>query len=215
MFTRRDYKVILDAIRSHLISFHISGNGIILRHDVDDCLERSMAMARMEQGEGVKSIYFILDTAPYFHQEDPGFVTNMKELEILGHEVGWHNNALGNYYRSVGRITPLDAIQVPLRALRGMGLTIRVTSSHGDPICYEKNFINYNIFGFPSKGFEDYKGPYFKMEDFGLEIEAYHNKHTAYISDKKGQWPEDADDKILNFKEGRMQILIHPEWWDI
>ncbi len=215
-FTKDDYIKFMVVIKPFLIDFHIEGPGIILRHDVDDNLERSCRMALLEYEMGIKATYFILNTAPYWHYDDNKFFNCLLQFQKdLGHEVGWHNNAITE---SLFTDLPMkEIINQPLEAMRKYGIKVISTASHGDPMCYTNNFINYNVFGFKANGYEGYKGPVFELSDFGLEVEAYHNKHTHYISESGGTWPDKNNEVIKHFLEnnGRLQILIHPQHWEL
>ena len=67
---------------------------VLLRHDVDDLLERSVAMAELQHKCGVKATYFILDTAPYWNPANPDMWLKINRIAELGHEIAWHNNVL-------------------------------------------------------------------------------------------------------------------------
>lgn len=213
-FTRENYHTFIELFKHELIDFHTPGNGVILRHDVDENLNRAFKMAQLEHELGVFSTYFVLDTAEYWKETDT-MLTIKRMQNDYGHEIGWHNNAITEYLRLKKPVK--ECIMDPLLALRSAGIRVTTTASHGDPMCHEKNFINYNVFGFKASGFTGYNGEMFPMEDFGLEVEAYHNRHTHYISDSHGRWNPDNDKILEKYMEhgGRLQILIHPEWWDL
>lgn len=216
IFNKKNYIELLEKIKPHLVGFETPGDGIVLRHDVDERLDRAFDMARLEFECGIRSTYFILDTASYWKYCDADMYKTILLIQnAYGHEVGWHNNAITVYYRSHQPIR--EVIELPLYALRRAGLTIRGTASHGDPMCHERNYINYNVFGFKANPWDGYNGETFKLEDFGLTYEAYHNGQTGYISDSHGRWTDDNDVKLWLFFEqgGRIQLLIHPEWWDL
>jgi hypothetical protein len=215
-FTKDGYIQFLNLIKDQLIDFHTEGKGIILRHDIDLDLERSCKMALLEYEMDVHSTYFVLNTAPYWNYNDGKFFNCLLQIQKdLKHEIGWHNNAITESLFSGLPIK--EIINRPLEALRKYGINVTVTASHGDPMCYVNRYINYNVFGFKAKDFEGYKGEVFEMKKFGLEIEAYHNGHTHYVSDSHGRWPEKNDEILKDYfeKGGRLQILIHPEWWDL
>ena len=68
---------------------------IMIRHDIDDNLDAAVRMAEREAQMGVVSTYYMLDTASYFYK--PESIQKYQYIQSLGHEIGWHNNALAVY----------------------------------------------------------------------------------------------------------------------
>ena len=60
---------------------------VILRHDVDVSAEKALRMAKLERKVGVKSTY-------YFRYPKTFNPKIMKEIESMGHEVGYHYEVL-------------------------------------------------------------------------------------------------------------------------
>lgn len=213
-FYKESYTKLLRVFKPHLINLYTPGNGIILRHDIDEDIDRAVHMAKVEHLEGVKSVYYILNTSKYWKNDHDLFV-KLRLIQSLGHEIGWHNNAISD---SINRGVPvLSCIETPLRQLRANGLIVTSSSSHGDALCHKHKFLNYNVFGFKAVGWDGYEGKAYNMKDFGLTIEAYHNGHTHYMTDSHGQWSNLNDIRLADFLEngGRLQILIHSQWWDL
>ena len=202
-------------------------SGILLRHDLDDDLDRAVRMAEIESGvndlnsamfnKGVRPIahstYFALNTAKYWKSKY--CFDALRHIQSLGHEIGWHNNALASWYRSTDSL--LDGhIRRPLDELRSHGLVIKGTAAHGDRLCREFRFMNYNIWGFASPGWA-WSGiglSGFKLEDFGLEYEAYFIPYDDYITDNGGRWCKPFDKTMNKWESGkRYQVIIHPQWW--
>ena len=188
---------------------------VVLRHDVDDDLEASVDMARLEADYGIRSTYYILNTAPYY-PEKLGMI-NM--IEELGHEIGWHNNAIADHLR---RGVPLmEAITEPLAMLRAHGFDIAGTASHGDSLCYNSDgslrFVNYEVWTDAPKT-SDWAAC--SLESQGLEYEAYWIGHTHYISESGGVFRCDVAKRLDEFDRDKnpdklLQILVHPQWWQL
>ena len=195
----------------------IKGKRIYLRHDIDLDLKRAMDMAELEHKNGIRSAYFFLNTAGYWDAmtNEPGL------FEQMGHEVGWHNNALSQFYVYNKGKGLKDIIEEPLKVLREQfGCTIRGTASHGDNYCASMQFINYHAFGLQSKVVrfpirEDH--PIFNLSDFQLEYEAYFLKRNFYLSDSSGHFEEEAPlllGKFNSMQDCTIQILCHPNRWE-
>jgi hypothetical protein len=215
-FTKDNFKTILQLLKPENIDFHNPGNGIILRHDVDQDLEKSFRCALIENEIGVKSTYFILNTADYW-QDLPRTMQICNSIQSMGHEIGWHNNAITEHYLTGKPI--FDCINDPIETLRAHGLKITLTVGHGCALCHEKKYINYNVFGFRNKndGYDGYTEQEFKLSDFGLVMDALWSPHELILADSMGKWNRDPDaefKKWQDFKK-RYQVLIHPQWWPL
>lgn len=193
---------------------------ILLRHDVDNDLQRSFRMAQLEEKAGIRATYFILDTAPYWVTSDPRLWSALLGIAKMGHEIAWHNNVLTTWLQTRRPIDELVA--EPLVQLRKHGHEIVGSASHGDKMCRTWGYVNYDVFEeCPREGsglnFPKHKTkfPKVSMKDFGLKYEAYHLHRDQYFSESGGKWgfiPEEknfADEKLVT------QILIHPQWWDL
>ena len=201
--------------------------GILLRHDVDRDLDKAVRMAEIEAGRDnnlnramfehgdrniVRSTYFILNTAKYWDSRD--MIDAVRYIETLGHEIGWHNNAIGQWMRWEEPEEIYSFINDPIEYLRSEGVTINGTAAHGDRLCYKNRFINYNVFGFKSPGYDGYHGTVHKLSEFNLKYEAYHVFYNDYLADNYTGWNGDFM-KTCSWGDGRYQVLIHPHCWRI
>jgi len=213
------YKL-LTACKGKDIFFDNPGNGILIRHDVDANLDRSVAMAVLEHQIGVKATYFILDSAPYFGKD---MLPKLKLIQDLGHSIQWHNNSIAVWKRfDIPRI--FNCVVEPLQFLRMHGFPVDGSASHGDKLCHVHGFINYEVFagdmGVRTREAVNFKQPDFELpqvnpDHVGLKWEAYHVPYDEYYSESGGTWkviPEPEHFKTFN---GRIQLLIHPQWWNI
>lgn len=118
-------------------------NVIALRHDVDHDLDVALEMSYWEHRRGQHATYFVLDTAPYWNAGD--FVDKCRQLVEFGHEVGLHLNSLCKWVRGTVNDVQQD-LETSLERLRSVGIVIDSISTHGDRLCYERQFINYWCF---------------------------------------------------------------------
>ncbi len=63
---------------------------LFLRHDVDLSLDAALAMARIEQGLGARSTYFLMTESPFYNLGSRAGRDAVAELRELGHAVGLH-----------------------------------------------------------------------------------------------------------------------------
>jgi hypothetical protein len=228
-FTSSYYKDLIELWRERygFIMFTDSymKKGVLLRHDIDTDIDKAVLMAEIEAGidndlnrvmfehgdkQRVHSTYFALNTAKYWGSQ---YMTEaLLYIQALGHEVGWHNNSITDYLTTC---KPMEVcIREPVDYLRSLGLVIRGSAAHGDRLCYKHRYINYNVFGYKSRGW-DYWDHYLggkmvrSMGDFGLEYEAYHVLYNGYLADSYTGWAGDPARPFLS----RTQVLIHPHCW--
>lgn len=216
-FSKSNYTDILKLLKTQFVDFHTPGDGTVLRHDTDDDLQNSLLMAEIESSHGVKSTYFILDTAPYWQPLDSSMWEKLRAIQDMGHEIGWHNNAVTAWIKDGKKNNLGHYIKTPLCLMRDNGLHVNLTAAHGDPLCYELKYVNYNCFGFTSPKLFGYEVPVYDMKEFGLVQDAIHDPHTGYLSDSGGKWSADPLSVLIGWKTSkqRNQLLIHPQWWTL
>lgn len=247
-FSEASLRSLLETICDRTCSFMEDElvNPIYLRFDIDDNIDKARRMAHLCSDHGCFGTFFILNTARYWTY--PGAFEIMRYIQRLGHEIAWHNNILTQMInwnkQEVASFENqefyLDGmIKAILGAFATHGLTIRGSASHGDPLCHQLGYINYEVFkecprtqeaaNFPKPSFTI---PQVSMHDFGLEYEAYHVPYDLYLSESGGRgWiaRETLSDNMRGVTGDitmpdiiryipdydRIQILIHPQHWKI
>jgi hypothetical protein len=118
-------------------------NSVALRHDVDHSLDAALEMAFFENYHGFKSTYFLLPYSSYWDDKD--FFKKVSQIEDFGHEIGLHFNGIADWF-----VSRTDDIRYDLKKIINKfnqnNIKIYGISSHGDPLCYQYNFINYWAF---------------------------------------------------------------------
>lgn len=66
---------------------------LILRHDLDYCLEYAVPIAEAEADLGVCSSFFVLMQSEFYNTSTPNAVRVLHHLRKLGHEIGLHFDA--------------------------------------------------------------------------------------------------------------------------
>ena len=208
----------------------------IIRHDVDHDLETAVGMAQWEADHGIRSTYCLLHTAWYWGEFDGRGYRHTRELVAagdrlleLGHEINFHNN-LATLALETG-CDPGRVLESELDFMRSRGWPVVGTSTHGDRLCGNLGFRNFEIFDHAVK--DDFGGPRIvwhegnavrlgslRQEDFGLEYEAYDIHRDVYLSDSGGRL------RCRRSAPGRrpfgrrdldrgcvVGMLTHPIWW--
>ncbi len=224
----------------------VEGEVCVLRHDVDHDLDTAVEMAEWEHGHGLRATYCILHTAIYYgrlvgegtaqgYEHSNEMLLKVKRIQALGHEINLHNNLA-----VLGLTEGIDPERVLLEELawwRRNGVVIDGTSTHGDALCREIDFRNFELFKgreYAARGGKrtiEHGGNRVDLgvlepERYGMHYEAYDLVRDLYLSDSGGNLrirrntrgkaglrrkqmdPAPAYGKIVG-------ILTHPVWWDM
>jgi hypothetical protein len=218
-FTYAWYERFLDRLGDREVvpmrEFAQGSGDLALRHDVDSNLESAFELARREYHRDLRGTYFVLHTAPYWSR--PDLVDRLRELQSLGHEIGFHNDLV-----TLERVQNIDIdvyARRELERLRGGGIEIVGAAAHGSPWCHRLGFHNNYAFagwdepvpGFPGRTVRRKLDP----TALGLEYEAYHVPRDEYFSDASFVNGRRRHPLDLDLVPGRRTIvLVHPCHWD-
>ena len=211
-------------------------NILLIRHDVDHDHHTAVKIARWEASKGLKATYCLLHTAWYYGRLQDEKIIHTDELiecaqtiQDLGHEINLHNNFVSVALKE--GIDPVKLLGEELDFFRSIGIVISGTSTHGDKLCRELNFRNWELFteccddrfGGPRTveyGNNRVKLGEVSMKDFGLEYEAYDIARDSYYTDSGGKprmrknLPGRKSFGRLDPGEGTVAgILTHPIYW--
>ena len=168
-------------------------NILILRHDVDQSLEQSIKIAKIENKYKIKSTFFIWLRSPFYNIFEKKYSDIIYEIINLDHQIGLHFDE--SSYRIENEIDLNNYIEKEIHTL--------------------KSFFKINIYTVsmhrPSKW----------ILDNNIQLKKYTNvynkkyfKDFKYLSDSRRQWKEGCICKKINtIKYNKLHILIHPFWW--
>ncbi len=215
---------------------------LIIRHDVDHDLETAMRIAKWEHERELRATYCILHTAEYYGEfnDDSTMVRHKEvvdcccELQALGHEINLHNN-FGALALRLGR-DPITLLRRELMFLRMNGVDVVGTSTHGDKLCRDLDFRNFELFH--ECVYEARGGPRVVCHEqsrielgitplsaLGLTYEAYDIPRDIYTSDSGGKL-KTHEGTLGRAGKSRHEfndrypysqivgVLTHPVWWD-
>lgn len=218
-FTYGWYERFLDRLAERQVvpmrEFAQGRGDLALRHDVDSRLEGALELARREFARDLRGTYFVLHTAPYWSR--PDLLERLRELQSLGHEIGFHNDLV-----TLERTQNVDIeayARRELKRLREGGIQIVGAAAHGSPWCHRLGFHNNYAFagwdepvpGFPGRTVRRKLDP----AALGLEYEAYHVPRDEYFSDASFVNSRRRHPLDLALVPGRRTIvLVHPCHWD-
>ena len=199
-----------------------------LRHDVDERLDRAADFARLEHERGLRATYYVLQTARYWQDARARCRRSFAcRTRSATRSAGTTTSSRSSACSAAMHARTLAS---ELERLRGAGLRIVGTSSHGSPACYRYGFHNGYFFsrvpvaGFPNVDVVDgplgpKPVPRGTLEEFGFDYEAYHLDHDRYFSDAAfdasgARWHTEQLDLSECTPGSRTIILTHPDHWD-
>jgi len=194
-FTFGGYENLLNALRAQDYSICSYQNymtyekAAILRHDIDQSLEKALEFAQLEKQKDVQTTYFVLLSSDFYNTASAHNTAIIHQIKDLGHDIGLHFDET-KYHSSI----PLhikDEISILTDIL---GFPIRSVSMHRpSKKTLEANYAFSNIANsYSSTFFRDFK----------------------YISDSRRNWREPVLDIISNGMYKRLHILTHPFWYE-
>lgn len=195
-FTFRGYTNLIGALRMFGYEFADYHNHadftrcVILRHDIDNSIEKALTIAELEYELGVNSTYFTLLRTDFYNPASKKGLDGLKKIQSLGHEIGLHFDEMA--YDEIDNV--IDAIKNEASILSDIvGSHITTVSMHRpSQRTLDANYdLNPMVNSYSKTFFNDFK----------------------YLSDSRRRWREPALDIIKSGKYDRLHILTHPIWY--
>lgn len=195
-FTFKGYTDLIDTLRKSGYEFSDYHdyvgytNCVILRHDIDNSIEKAIAIAEIEHELGVKSTYFTLLRTDFYNPASKKGLAELKKIQALGHEIGLHFDEMA--YDALDDV--VDAIKHEAGILSDIiGTRITTVSMHRpSQRTLDANYdLNPMVNSYGKTFFNDFK----------------------YLSDSRRRWREPALDIIRSGQYDRLHILTHPIWY--
>ena len=166
---------------------------VILRHDIDNSLEKALELAEIEKQAGVSSTYFVLLTSNFYNVASQKNRDILEQIRCLGHEIGLHFDEVA--YPSAR--DPEETIQRILHEQdllsRILGVNITTVSMHRP----SKTTLDADL---TIPGMVNSYGKTF-FQDF------------KYLSDSRRRWREPVEEIIRSGQYDRLHILTHAFWY--
>jgi len=215
---------------------------VALRHDVDHSLDLALEMAWLEAEQGCRATYFVLPDQPYAREDrflekclqiqalghEVGLHNNVltrwisdgrEPREELDEELR-RLRAAG--LRIAGTSTHGDRLCYVHRYLNswcfresrpGAGGGARPLNAEGQPATKPADAILPPASGFLEVGGRRLDLWTLTMAGFGLDYEAHRVSADRYFTDSGGTWTRSPDPLKEDLSAGRIQVLMHPDWW--
>lgn len=135
---------------------------MLIKHDVEDKPEKALAIGKIEKRFGIQATYYVHS----FFLKNPKHVSILKQMQKLGHEIGYHYDVLDN--NDGDKLKSTQEFKEALECFNNNGFKIKTLCPHGNPlkkrVGYSSNkdfFLDENI----RKQFSDIEDVYITFPD--------------------------------------------------
>lgn len=200
-FTYQGYGKLLEQLRDHgyqtadYESWRQKERCVILRHDVDNDIQKAVEMAVFEREQGVASTYFVLLTSNFYNVFSGETCEALQKIMNCGHQIGLH----------------FDEVRYPSLAgdMEGIGKKIAEEAELlGKAAGCRVNTVSMHR---PSK----------EILEADLQIPGVINsygkiffKDFKYVSDSRRRWREPVEEIVASQQYERLHVLTHAFWYN-
>ena len=200
-FTYQCYGELLKKLREHgyqtadYESWRQKERCVILRHDVDNDIQKAVEMAAFEQEQGVASTYFVLLTSNFYNVFSGESGQALQKIVSCGHKIGLHFDEVRYPFLSGDMEGIGQKIAEEAEILgRAVGQKIDTVSMHRP----SKEILEADL---QIPGIINSYGKVF-FQDF------------KYVSDSRRRWREPVEEIIASEQYERLHVLTHPFWYN-
>lgn len=171
---------------------------VVLRHDIDNSIEKALRLAEIEKQEGVISTYFVLLTSDFYNVFSKKNKDLLHKIQSYGHNIGLHFDETS--HRDI--TTPDDVVDRIFREAELLGMVlgeeVKEVSMHR-----------------PSKMFLDADLRINKEDrEITNSYSQLYFKEFKFISDSRRRWREPVKEIINNKLYNKLHILTHAIWYN-
>lgn len=168
---------------------------VILRHDIDNDIEKAILMAELEAKNNVSSTYFVMVTSDFYNIFSQKNTDAIRNIKSLGHNIGLHFDEMAyhNIYENIGEMREKVLLETGVLE-KILGEKIEAVSMHRPSrATLEANITIPGLINSYSRTF---------FEKF------------KYLSDSRRNWRESVLDVIKSNEYDRLHILTHAFWYN-
>ncbi len=199
-FTYDAYRGLIQSLKQHNYSiasyrdWNNKGQCVILRHDIDNDIEKALTLAEIEREEGVKSTFFVLITSDFYNVFSAKNEELLQRISEYGHDIGLHFDEVR--YPDIKK--PEDARSYIIKEADLLSLVVKKTvdlvSMHRpSKMILDADLVIPNMIN-------SYGQVYFK--------------EFKYLSDSRRRWREPVDEIVTSQQYPRLHILTHAFWYN-
>lgn len=196
-FSYKGYEGLIKALKENNYTFadyhsyETHPRCVILRHDIDNSIDKAVKLAELEAKLGVKSTFFTLVTSDFYNPTSKKSQEGLRLIQEYGHEIGLHFDEMAYD----GLVDVVEAITKEAKLLSDI-LSRPVTTVSMHRPSQKTLEANYEIPGM----INSYGKTFFN--DF------------KYLSDSRRRWREPVLDIIKSRQFDRIHILTHAIWYN-
>lgn len=202
-FTEENYERLIKIISNKYITISYdyeeimnNKNNILLRHDIDYSINRSLKLAQIEQKNGVKSTFFLHIHNEAYNIFEAGQYEIVKRIISMGHDIGLHfdHGFYKNITNNKSEIENWARYEKELLE-RLYGISIKAVSFHNPEATSVLEVKNRTYAGMVNAYSKDIADRY------------------KYCSDSNGYWRFERLEELLEKGYEKLHVLLHPAWW--
>lgn len=202
-FTYTEYERMLEMLQQdyEFISFSKAKFGrekmerkVLLRHDIDQSLEKTQPIVDIEAKLGISATYFLLFRSPFYNMFSSDQEKLIRNIIEKNHFIGLHFDYSGYTFNTISQL----AHQIILEA----EFIQKYYNVKVDAVSFHRPFDIH----------------YLRKLELSLYPHAYESifvEQFKYFADSRGKWrfgsPLDSEEF---HQKKNLQILVHPEWWN-
>lgn len=200
-FTYDGYRNLLEKIRSKgyqttdYKNWKKSDRCVILRHDIDNDIDKAVRLSELERIGGVNSTYFVLLSSDFYNVFSKKSNDGLRQILANGHTIGLHFDEV-RYPELSG-----DIEAVKEKIMEEAEILSRAVGSKIDTVSMHR----------PSRA----------VLDADLKIPGIINsygrtyfKEFKYLSDSRRRWREPVEEIVESGEYKRLHILTHAFWYN-
>lgn len=196
-FSYNNYENLIDLLKNNgyaFCNYHDYENTdkcVILRHDIDQSVEKAYELACVESKQGVVSTWFVLLRTDFYNVASHKSLRIIKGIQEMGHEIGLHFDEMA-YDNDEGKTVDRIVEEANILA-QIIGAPVTTVSMHRpSKTTLEADYSIPNIVNSYGKIF---------FNDF------------KYLSDSRRHWREPVEKVIERGDYKRLHILTHAFWY--
>lgn len=196
-FTYAWYSALLDELKRHyaVVGYRTETDvpNVILRHDIDNSVEKAEVFARIECDAGVGATYFVMVTNDMYNPASRRNAALIERMAEMGHEIGLHFDEMA--YPEAKRDDVAALIRREAEILSNIcGRDVTTVSMHRPSrATIDANIVIPGMTNAYDRRFVDgYK----------------------YVSDSRRHWREPIEEMVSLHRYDRLHILTHAFWYN-
>lgn len=199
-FTYDAYKNMILLLEEHgytfcnYLNYKRYDKSVIMRHDVDNDLEKALKFSEIEYEMGISSTYFVLVTSNFYNIFSKKNKDILKDICDKGHYIGLHFDE--TQYDKTDENWWETTVESEIAILeKCIGREVTSVSMHrpsADTLKADWIIKNGKV-----------------VNSYGKEFFENHK----YVSDSRRNWKEDVVGIIKKEQYDRLHILVHPFWY--